>query len=310
MLPRARARRARTLGWPFGRRGNRRVRASAGQPAVPPPPREPFLPSLLALLGRARRVFLGLGVGLALAAGAYGGRYYVTHARHFAVRDVRVSPLKHIAPQLLLDKAAVPIGINLFSIDRDEVARVIAQEPWVARVHVRRELPSTVVLDVTEREPACAVALGALYLAEPDGSVFKRATADEAAVMPVVTGVAREDYLAQPAEAKADIRQALAVLAAWHEDPARPPVGEVHVDRIAGVTLYTAAGVGVRLGVVDDSLRARLHRYDAVAQALPAGEEPRLIYVDNRARPDRVTVKLASAALATAHSQHQQGSKP
>jgi cell division protein FtsQ len=218
-----------------------------------------------------------------------------------------VTPLKHLSPQLLLDKASVPMGINLFAIDGDEVARIIAQEPWVARVQVRRELPSTVVLDVVEREAACAVALGALYLAEADGNVFKRASADEAAVMPVVTGVAREDYLQQPAEARADIRQALAVLAAWHEDAARPPVGEVHVDRIAGVTLYTAAGVGVRIGIIDDGLRARLRRYDAVAAALGADEVPRLIYVDNRARPDRVTVKLASAAVA-AHSQ--QGSKP
>jgi cell division protein FtsQ len=274
---------------------------------MPPPPREPLWPSLLALLARGRRVLLVLAVLAALAGGAWLGRWYVTHARHFAVRDVRVSPLKHLSPQLLLDKVAVPMGINLFSVDRDEVARIIAQEPWVARVHVRRELPSTVVLDIVERQPACAVALGALYLAEPDGTVFKRATPDEAAVMPVITGVAREDYLAQPAEAKADIRQALAVLAAWNDDAARPPVGEVHVDRIAGVTLYTAGGVGVRIGIVDDSLRARLRRYDAVLAALPEGEEPRLIYVDNRARPDRVTVKLASAAVA-AHSQ--QGSKP
>jgi cell division protein FtsQ len=309
MLPRARARRARTFGWPFGRRGNRRVR-TAQPPATPPPPREPFWPSLLALLARGRRVLLVLGVGLALAGGAWLGRWYVTHARHFAVRDVRVSPLKHLSPQLLLEKAAVPMGINLFSVDRDEVARIIALEPWVARVHVRRELPSTVVLDISEREPACAVALGALYLAEADGTVFKRATPDEAAVMPVVTGVLREDYLSQPLEARADIRQALAVLAAWHDDPSRPPVGEVHVDRIAGVTLYTAAGVGIRLGPVDGTLRARLRRYDAVAGALLAGEEPRLIYVDNRARPDRVTVKLASASVASALSQHQQGSKP
>ena len=51
---------------------------------------------------------------------------------------------------------------------------------------------------------------------------------------------------------------------------------------------------------VDDTLGERLRRYDAVAQALrEGGEEPRLIYVDNRARPDRVTVKLASAAAAT-----------
>jgi cell division protein FtsQ len=172
----------------------------------------------------------------------------------------------------------------------------------VARVHVRRELPSTVVLDVVEREAACAVALDAIYLADSDGSVFKRATPDEAAVTPVVTGIAREDYLAQPAEARALIRQGLQALAAWRATLERPPVGEVHVDRIAGVTLYTDRGVGVRLGIVDGTLPERLRRFDAVAEALQAGhEEPRFIYVDNRARPDRVTVKLASAAVP-AHS--------
>jgi hypothetical protein len=74
------------------------------------------------------------------------------------------------------------------------------------------------------------------------------------------------------------------------------------VDRVAGVTVYTDRGVGVRLGVVDDSLPARLGRYDTVRAALDeSGEAPRIIYVDNRARPDRVTVKLASAPQS-AHS--------
>jgi hypothetical protein len=49
----------------------------------------------------------------------------------------------------------------------------------------------------------------------------------------------------------------------------------------------------------------RLARLDAVLAALDVtGERPRLVYVDNRARPDRVTVKLASAKNA-AHSEDQ-----
>jgi cell division protein FtsQ len=298
MLPRARARRARRIGWPFGPRRNRRVRAAA--PAVPPAPRPPLWPTVAAALGRWRRSLLALAVALSLAAGVWLGRWYVTHARHFAVREVRVTPVKHVTAESLLQRAAVPVEVNLFSIDRDEVARVVSQEPWLARVHVRRELPSTVVLDVVEREAACVVALGALYLADDDGNVFKRATPDEAAPLPVVTGIARDEYLAQPAEARAAIREGLQALAAWRADPERPPLGEVHVERIAGVTVYTDRGVGVRLGAVDDTLGERLRRYDAVAEALRAGgEEPRLIYVDNRARPDRVTVKLASATNAT-----------
>jgi cell division protein FtsQ len=172
----------------------------------------------------------------------------------------------------------------------------------VAKVHVRRELPSTIVLDVVEREPACAIGLGAVYLADAEGSIFKRATPDEAAGLPVVTGIARDEYLAQPDAEKTIIKGALAAISTWRNDPTRVALGEAHVDRVVGLTLYTERGIGVRVGAVDDTLGERLRRYDAVARALKeGGEEPRLIYVDNRARPDRVTVKLASAVVP-AHS--------
>jgi cell division protein FtsQ len=302
MLPKARSRTLRRRGWPFGRRGNRRVRAITPV-AVPRAPRPPLSQTLGAALVRFRRWVLVLGAALTLAGAGVAGHWYVTHSRNFAVRTVRVSPTAHVTAEALVARAAVQPGLNLFAIDRDGIARAVSQEPWVERVHVRRELPSTVMLDVVEREAACTVALGGLYLSDREGSVFKRATADEAAVLPVVTGVARDDYLNQPERARAAIRQALQAIAAWRTGaPERPPIGEAHVDRIAGVTLYTDRGIGVRVGVVDASVSERLRRFDAVAAALLAsGEEPRLIFVDNRARPDRVTVKLASAP-APGHS--------
>ena len=299
MMPRARARGSRRrLSWPFGRQGNRRVRATVS--AEPRPPSVPLAERARGFVGRWRRTLLALLALAALGGAAWAGRWYVTHARHFALREVRVTPLVHVSAEAILARANVPVGGNLFAIDRDVVARAVAQEPWVKTVHVRRELPSALVLDVTEREPACVVALGALYLADESGNAFKRATPDEAVALPVITGVAREEYLTQPDRARELIAQALTAIRTWRALPGRAPLGELHIDRIAGVTAYTAGGVGVRIGAVDDTLAERLRRYDAVAGALgQSGEEPRLIYVDNRARPDRVTVKLAAAASAT-----------
>ncbi|MDB4967743.1 MAG: Polypeptide-transport-associated domain protein FtsQ-type [Myxococcales bacterium] len=301
MLPKARPRTTRHAGWPFVRRRNRRIRNSS--PALPRAPRPPLSTVMWQALARWRRSLLVAGVAVALAGGAWAGRWYVTHSHHFAVRVVKVSTTAHVSSEALITRAAVPLGVNLFAVDREEVARAVSQEPWVQRVHVRRELPSTLTLDVVERTAACAVALGSLYLSDAAGTVFKRATPEEAASLPVVTGLNREDWLAQPDHARAAVHEALQAIAAWrsggHE---RAPVGEVHVDRIAGVTLYTDRGVGVRIGVVDETLADRLHRFDVVTAALAeSGEEPRLVYVDNRARPDRVTVKLASAQLS-AHS--------
>lgn len=294
MLPKARHRTTRArLGWPFGRRRNRRVRAS--EPAVPREPQPPLWRRAGAAIASWRRAFIVVGVGLALAAGAWGGRWYVTHARHFALAAVRVSPTVHVTADAIIARAAVPLGVNLFSVQRDEVARAVSQEPWVGKAHVRRELPSTLVIDVVERQAVCTVALGALYLADGDGNVFKRATPDEATALPVVTGLAREDYVAQPEHTRAQIRQVLQAMAVWRAGHDREALGEVHIDRVAGITLYTEHGVGVRIGAVDDTLPARLARYDIVAADLgETGVEARLIHVDNRARPDRVTVKLAS----------------
>ena len=73
----------------------------------------------------------------------------------------------------------------------------------------RRELPSTIAVDVVEREAACVVALNALYLADTRGLVFKRANPDEAAALPVITGVDRDAYLSEPEHAREHVREAL-----------------------------------------------------------------------------------------------------
>jgi cell division protein FtsQ len=249
---------------------------------------------------RFKRSLRGLVLGgavLACGVGGWGLYRFLTRSPHFAVRQLRFSATKHVSAESLAARAGEVVGLNLFRLDLDEIARDVMQEPWVQSAQARRELPSTIMVDVVEREAAAGVALSAVYLADARGNVFKRANPDEAAGLPVVTGIERDQYLADPDGAQQQIREALAALQAWG---ARPAVGEVHLDKLLGATLYTVAGnLGVRLGRSDGDLEARLRRFDAVLSALTStGERPRLVFVrlDNRARPDRVTVKLAPVA--------------
>ena len=270
----------RRSGWPFGRRGNRRVRLTRAAP------------ELKLEWKKLVRPLVFVVVTAAFGGAAFATHRYLTRSPHFAVRALRFSPTKHVTSDSLAARAGEVIGLNLFKVNLEELQRDVLAEPWIASAHARRELPSTIAVDVVEREPACGVALGPIYLADKSGNVFKRANPDEAASLPVVTGLERDQYLADPDGAREEIHEALGVIQAWG---ARPPIGEAHVDPVNGVTLYVGGGVGVRLGTPGDDLPARLHRFDAVWAALESsGEKPRLIYLDNRARPDRVTVKLAN----------------
>jgi cell division protein FtsQ len=320
MTPNARLRaprdRTRKFRWPFARKRNRRVRPPSL--VVPVAGREPTgtgetdaapkkdpsgaQATVRPKPPRRKRPWIVLGLLVVAGGCVFGTHRFVTRSKHFVVRTLRFNPLRHVAAESLQARAGLALGGNLFSIDLNEIERKVLEEPWVKEAHARRELPSTIAVDVVEREATSVIALNTLYLADPRGVVFKRANPEEAASLPVVTGIERESYLGEPEQARAHVREALATVAAWGS--ARPALGEVHWDRLLGITVYTREGaVGVRLGRADDAatLNARLHRFDVVwAELAKSGERPRVIYLDNRARPDRVTVKLASPPVLPA----------
>jgi cell division protein FtsQ len=292
----------RRLAWLISRPRNRRVRV------IEPPVKGtvvatgPDDPTAKTRASRGSKALTRAGIALGLCATLGGGGFglwrWVTRSEKFALHTVRVSPTRHLTADQVRARAGLVPGKNLFSLDLPAARRALLADPWLAAASLTRELPDRVAIDVTEREPACTIALGPLYLADGRGEVFKRATPDEAAGLPVVTGVARAAYVDDREAAQALVRQALTALSAWRERAERPAIGEVHVDAAAGVTLYTAHELtGVRLGAAPDgaALQPRLARYDAVAAALrESGDRPRLILLDSEARPDRVTVRIAT----------------
>src|SRR6185436_5239427 len=142
---------------------------------------------------------------------------------------------------------------RLLAVDTDVVAARLARHPWIASARVRRELPSALVIDVTERRAAAVAAMGGtgggLYLVDETGRPFKRATLDEADGLVVLTGVSRAEYTLLPVVAEAALREALSLLGEYRAAAGRPPLSEVHVDPRSGFSLFLYDGGGeIRLG--------------------------------------------------------------
>jgi cell division protein FtsQ len=276
-------------GW-FRRRRNRRVPFARPSLAVE-------MAGGLRWLGRklvvtAKVLAVAGAVALSLLAGRQLVRHVIASPR-FAVRELRITATTHVTADEIAALAGVEIGDRLLTVDPDRVAARLAAHPWIASARVRRELPSVLSIDITERQAVGCALMGALYLLDPNGRPFKHATFEEADGMPVITGVTREQYAALRPASEAVFREALALLAAYGD---RPKLSEIHVDPHTGFSLVLLEGAGeIRLGRGDTD--EKLARLDQILGAVgPRGPAAlATVYLDG-ALADRVTLRLAPGA--------------
>lgn len=258
----------------------------------------------------ARRALPGV-LALAAVAAVLGllvlGHRFVTRSPRFAITTIRFEGNVARSDAQLRAELPVADGANIFSTHLGSLERALAADPWLAQVHVTRELPHTLVVRVVERVPVAIVELSGLYLVDASGTPFKRLRGGEGAGLPVITGIGRAEYTTAPDEAAATVRRALAALATWSSPgaggAARPSIGEIHVGSRRELVLYRDdANLEIRLGagaLADPAeLTARLTQFDRAWAALTPRERAvaRVLHLDNAARPDRVTVALATPA--------------
>jgi cell division septal protein FtsQ len=168
----------------------------------------------------------------------------------------------------------------------------------VKSVRVRRQLPSTLIIDLTERRAAASVTLGGLYLVDETGHPFKKATMDEVDGLPVLTGIDRTWYLEKKEVSEAVLREALALLADYGARPGRPALSEVNIDLRFGFSLFLLdGGAEVRLGRGDFSKKlARLDQIFDDVKVSPGMRALRVVHLDHLdGDGNRVTVGFAQA---------------
>jgi len=244
----------------------------------------------------------------ALAAAVAGVRWCalrVIGSPRFALREVRVGPTVHVSRDEILARSTVELGDPLLALDTDVIAARLAQHPWIAAARVRRELPSVLAIDVTERQAAAVAVIGGLYLVDAQGHPFKHATLEEADGRVVLTGISRIEYARLPRASQGAFREALGLLDTYqHPDSLaaardrdnggkRPSLSEIHIDAKDGfsLTLYDS-GTEIRLG--RGGLGDKLARLDEILAELGprAVTALKVVHLEGPAS-DRIPIRLA-----------------
>ena len=178
--------------------------------------------------------------------------------------------------------------------DLDAAALGLRRHPWVASAYIKRRLPDRIVVEVAEHTAEIIVCLGELYLANAEGKLFKRLSARDGLVLPVVTGIGREEAAARPDDTAALVRAAVELAHAIEREGKRlGRIEELHWDPDLGWSVASSRGTAVlwtHLGLEPEGRVAT-----ATAALLALGgrrQEPQVLWVDGIKSAQRVWVRL------------------
>jgi cell division protein FtsQ len=245
------------------------------------------------LLRRSAPAAIGLAIVAAVGGTAWAGYRFVTHSPRFAVTTIEIRGNHHLSAEQIRADLPARIGDNVFATNLDRLVRDLRSEPWIAHAEAHRILPHTIVVDVAEHEPAALADIGGLYLVDAAGHPFKHADLDagDGAGLPIITGLDRAAYVANPDATATEIQTALATLATWRATGDRPAIGEVHVGAHGAITLHTYdQATAIQLGTADAAVTSRMETFDAVWGQLTDAERTRALAIHLDSRPDHVTV--------------------
>jgi len=204
----------------------------------------------------------------------------VIHTTFLRLDRIEVNSLKRLHREEVIALAGVKLDDDMLAMKPRRIGEQLMKNPWVEKVNVRRYLPHTLTIGITEREPVAVVNMGYLYYLDKKGEVFKPLTGGDRLDYPVLTGISEEDMWKDPTGARAALKEALALitLLSGRQIMTLADISEIHYDKGYGFTLFTIrGGVPVKLG--NSCYIEKLERLGRIYRELQA-QMPTLEYID------------------------------
>ena len=211
---------------------------------------------------------------------------FVGKTTFLRLERVDVVGIKKLTRDEILSAASVKIGDDLLGLKLARMGEQLIKNPWVASVRVRRNFPHSLSIDVLERQPVGVVSMGYLYYLDSRGEIFKPLQEGDSLDFPVITGLAEDDLIRDPAGAKETLKGVLALLQHLKKERSGislADVSELHYDKGFGYTLFTLnKGLPIRLGTegFSDKLDRLAKVYATLQPQIQALEYIDLDYAD------------------------------
>ena len=168
----------------------------------------------------------------------------------FSIRSIVIQGNSYVSKEDICQIAGVKEQQNIFVITTTDIQQRLLHDLRIEQATVRRVLPSTLEIQVTERIPLATVACQYGFLdLEQNGMVLDAYKKLKAPTLPAITGVTVPDvYIGDRVEQEM-VQKVLVFLAALDEE-GRKQLSEVNIASAQHLIAYTTGGVQIRLGDV------------------------------------------------------------
>lgn len=227
--------------------------------------RDPLLKRAARALVRYTKAAAILAAVVALAYGGWRGYREITTTERLAIETIEVTGANRVSEDDVYDLAGIEEGDNIFSFRAGDVAERIERNPWIKEAYISRSLPSTVAIEVTEREPLVLIKLDSLYVMDTSGVVFKKYSVEDGLDLPVVTGLTMDGLKETTGELEAGLLELIRMLRG-REGFSLAKVSEIHADRVFGLSVYTL-DEGVKLDVGFKGFGPKLASFEKILMA-------------------------------------------
>ena len=155
----------------------------------------------------------------------------------FVVKQIALEASERPGPDEIRSMSGIRPGMNMFSLDTEEVSRRLETHPWIQHATVVKRLPDKVLIKVRKRRPVVLIGVqGCLYYMDAEGKVLDMIQPGASLDFPMITGLEQDVEDARRCGDGRDLQQALSLLRVLQDTPAMGSVSEIHIDRSEGLS--------------------------------------------------------------------------
>jgi cell division protein FtsQ len=174
----------------------------------------------------------------------------------FQIRSITAYGQKTISADDISTLSGIPIGENIFKLDKSLAKERIESNPFLKVIDIRRNYPDKVVIEVSERT-ACAVIpyLGSNIIIDPEGIILGVVDASDGHDYPTITDIYIKSFVVgQPINCGDDyqLKALQRILEEIDKEQIGGEIAEINMKNPDDIYMTSRAGLVIRIGQAID----------------------------------------------------------